>query len=339
MNVSTILLYPFAILYHGITATRNRLFDLALRPSASFETPVISVGNLTVGGTGKTPMIEHLIRTLSPRFQIATLSRGYKRSTKGFRIANAVDTPATIGDEPFQFWNKFGEHVTVAVGEERAMAIPQILQDRPNTQLVLLDDAFQHRQVTPHFQILLSDYHRPFYSDFLLPAGRLRESKFGSSRANVIVVTKCPSTISDDEMLEIQKNISLYSDKPVFFSTVHYGDLIGSGTFDRKAVLVSGLADPTSFEQYARQNLKLVQHFRYADHHLYSVNDVNQIVKTAREHGAAIVTTEKDWVKLKAFEPQFGNIPLLYVPIEINFIKNGKEFDEMVINAITDASK
>ena len=193
MILLRILLFPFSWLYYLITQIRNRLYDRGLKPSVKFELPVICVGNLTVGGTGKTPMIEHLIRLLQNRFKVATLSRGYGRATKGIRIAGPSENASTIGDEPFQFYTKFGKRITVAVGEERALAIPTILQECSDTQIILLDDGFQHRKVSPGFSILLTDYHRPFYNDFLLPSGRLRESRWGAERADVIVVTKCPS--------------------------------------------------------------------------------------------------------------------------------------------------
>ena len=171
MAILRVLLFPFAIIYNVITSLRNRLYDQGVKPSIKFELPVIGVGNLTAGGTGKTPLTEYLIRLLARNYKVATLSRGYGRRTKGFRIAQPTDSAATVGDEPFQFFVKFGDRVKVAVGEERALAIASLLQQYPRTEVILLDDAFQHRRVIPSLNILLTDYHRPFYEDLLLPAG------------------------------------------------------------------------------------------------------------------------------------------------------------------------
>lgn len=342
MKIYQLPLYPFAVLYDAVTSVRNRMYDLSLKPSVSFDLPVISVGNLSVGGTGKTPMIEHLIRRLSGDRKIATLSRGYKRTTKGFRMAGPNDSPATLGDEPFQFYRKFKDNVVVAVGEERAMAIPQIVDEHPETDVILLDDAFQHRRVKPSLQILLTDYHHPFYDDFLLPAGRLRESKKGAGRADVVVVTKCPEHLSEEEMMTIESKISTYSEKPVFFSTIRYGDPVPMGhstPFDNPVILVTGLADPTSLEQYVKTNFKLVQHVRYPDHHPYQQDEVGTIARIATEANACVITSEKDSVKLMALDLKAANVPFFYLPIEIDFIKNGKEFDEIVLNAITHAWK
>jgi tetraacyldisaccharide 4'-kinase len=343
MNIARLLLYPFAILYDVVTSVRNRMYDLSLKPSASFDIPVIGVGNLSVGGTGKSPMIEHLIRRLADRYRIATLSRGYMRSTKGFRVAGSDDSPSTVGDEPFQFYRKFKDKVIVSVGEERAMAIPQIVHEFPDVEVILLDDAYQHRRVKPSFQILLTDYHHLFYKDALLPAGRLRESKRGADRADIVVVTKCPEHLSEEEMMQIETKISMYSNKPVFFATIRYADPVPMNLgkpFDNPVVLVSGLADPTSLERYVRANFRLVHHVRFPDHHAYQRSDIDAIVEVAKKENASVITTEKDSVKIMTFDlNSFGQVPFFYLPIEIDFIKNGKEFDEMVLNAVAHAWK
>jgi tetraacyldisaccharide 4'-kinase len=201
--------------YDGITALRNTLYDRSYKPSTRFALPVISVGNLAVGGTGKTPMVEYLIRLLAPEFQLATLSRGYGRKTKGFRIAGAADTAATLGDEPYQLYKKFSPQVEVTVGEERAYAIPMILQERETIQAIILDDAFQHRSVTPGFSILLTEYGNPFFNDYVLPVGRLREAKSGADRADMVVVTKCPPHTSEDEMMAFENHIHSLCTFPV----------------------------------------------------------------------------------------------------------------------------
>lgn len=341
MILLRILLFPFAFLYYLITQIRNVLYDRGLKPSVKFELPVICVGNLTVGGTGKTPMIEHLIRLLENNYNVATLSRGYGRTSKGIRIAGPADNSATLGDEPFQFYTKFGKHITVAVGEERALAIPTIMQEHPDTQIVLLDDAFQHRKVRPSFSILLSDYYRPFYNDFLLPSGRLRESRWSADRADVIVVTKCPPEISDDIMMGIEKSIRNYTEKPVFFTNIRYGDptaFMSTVTpLSQHIVLITGIGNSKPLEVYVKQNYTLVKHLAFKDHHTYTENDIESLITLRNSNPqVSFLTTEKDKVKLDV--PQFQNIisglPLFYMPIEIDFIKGGKDFDEIVLNMI-----
>jgi tetraacyldisaccharide 4'-kinase len=335
-----ILLLPFAVLYNIIAGIRNRLYDIGFKPSIQFEIPVIGVGNLSVGGTGKTPMIEHLVRLLHTNYNVATLSRGYGRKTKGMRIGNSLDDASTLGDEPYQFYRKFNAHITVAVGEDRAYAIPNIIHQFPDTQVVLLDDAYQHRRVRPTMNILLTDYNRPFYSDFLLPAGRLRESRNGAERANVIVVTKCPEEITDDKMMKIEKSVRSYADHPVFFTKIRYGfpQAFGNAeTIGDRVVLVSGIANAKLLEDYVRNNFKMVRHIAYADHHDYTVSELDQLLRLVNaDSQITILTTEKDMVKIDspAFKSITSKLPLFYLPIEIEFIKNGKDFDEMVLTSI-----
>ena len=341
MAILRILLFPFAILYNLVTWLRNRLYDNGFKPSIKFEIPVIGVGNLTVGGTGKTPLTEYLIRLLARNYQVATLSRGYGRNTKGFRLAEATDSAATLGDEPFQFHVKFGDRVKVAVGEERALAIANILQHVPRTEVILLDDAFQHRRVIPSLNILLTDCHRPFYEDFLLPAGRLRESRSGAERADIVIVTKCPPEITDEQMIEMEKSIREFVEKPVFFTRIRYGQPTSFGRAGQRLgdhiALLSGISNPRPLEHYVGQNFKLKTHFNYSDHHPYRAADIERLQRYVEEHpGSSILTTEKDKVKLAAqeFEPMIQRLPIFYLPIEVDFVKNGQDFDEMVLNSI-----
>jgi tetraacyldisaccharide 4'-kinase len=336
MKVLTPLLFPFSVLYGLITQTRNQLYDLGIKPAASFDIPVISVGNLSVGGTGKTPMIEYLIRLLSDDFRVATLSRGYGRKTRGVRIAKDSDGAGTIGDEPFQFYQKFKGKVIVAVGEERAIAIPYILDQHPEVNLILLDDAFQHRKVRPSFQILLTDFNNLFITDLLLPAGRLRESKSGAGRADAIIVTKCPPQVTDDQMMEIEGAIRKFNQKALFFSKVSYGNILPvdgqclSGP--EKVILVTGLANAKPLEDYIRHNYELIRHFSFRDHHVYTSHDLRRICEAARKDHAVVVTTEKDMVKMDMRIFKEATVSLHYLPIEIEFLKGGKEFDEMILN-------
>jgi tetraacyldisaccharide 4'-kinase len=316
---------------------------MGYKPTARFDLSLISVGNLAVGGTGKTPMVEHLIRLLKSNYKIATLSRGYGRHTKGFRVASATDNASTLGDEPFQFFKKFGREINVVVGEERAMAIPYLVDLHPQTEVILLDDAFQHRKVKPSFQILLSDYNNPFYRDFLLPAGKLRESRVGAERADVVVVTKCPLELGEAEMIDIEADIRKYTNKPVFFTTVRYGNVIPFGNkaagFPDKVVLVTGIANAKPLTLFIASNFQMVRHFGFSDHYRYTKKDMETISSFAKEHEAAVITTEKDFVKMDSeeFQPFLSDTPFFYLPIEVEFLKNGKDFDEMVLNAVKNA--
>jgi tetraacyldisaccharide 4'-kinase len=288
-------------------------------------------------------MIEHLIRLLSNSYNVATLSRGYGRKTNGFRIASETESAATIGDEPFQFYTKFGKQINVTVGEERALAITQILQEFPDVNTILMDDAFQHRRVKPTFQILLTVYGNLFFDDWLLPAGRLRESKTGAKRADVIVVTKCPGGLAEDEMMVIEHQIHSYTNKPVFFTTIHYGAPTAmnrlNSALDKKVILVSGLANADHLKQYVQMNFELVRHFEFNDHHSYREAELDEVVALAKKENAQIITSEKDAVKLNdsRFAKYLENASWFYMPIEIGFLKCGKDFDAMVVNAVTNA--
>jgi tetraacyldisaccharide 4'-kinase len=337
------LLFPFAVVYDVITSIRNRLYDTGIKPAACFDVPVVSVGNLSVGGTGKSPMIEYLVRLLSSEWMVATLSRGYGRKTKGIRIATKDDNATTLGDEPFQFYRKFKGKVVVSVGEERALAIPYLMHEYPDIGVILLDDAFQHRRVRPSFQILLTDFNKLFVKDFLLPAGRLRESKRGAARADVIIVTKCPAHVTDDEMIAIEGAIRKYSSKAVFFTRISYGNILSvteSAPYKpQRIILVTGIANPKPLEEYLRHNYDLLHHISFADHHVYSPADQVKICQAAAKANAVVVTTEKDVVKMDPRVFRDERVALHYLPIEMEFMKNGKEFDEMVLNAVRSYAK
>lgn len=341
MSVFRFLLVPFAMLYDVVTAVRNRLYDMNYKPITRFDIPVISVGNLAVGGTGKTPMVEYLIRLLSPEFKIATLSRGYGRKTRGFRIASEKDSAATVGDEPYQIYKKFTPSVNVVVGEDRAYAIPMLLQEREETNVVLLDDAYQHRSVIPGFSILLTEYSNPFYNDDLLPYGRLREAPEGAKRADAIVVTKCPAQLDGDAVMEFERCIRKYSDKPVFFSKIRYGEPVAFGKPDvrlsKQVVLVSAIANAHILEEYVAKSFSLIRHFSFRDHYAFSAGDLNEIsalLKKYPEGEVSIITTEKDSVKLQRAElhDAITQLPIFYLPIETEFIRNGKDFDTLVLS-------
>jgi tetraacyldisaccharide 4'-kinase len=341
MFVFKYLLWPLALLFDVITRIRNYFFDSGLKRSYEFNTVVISVGNLNVGGSGKTPMVEYLIRLLSQRFPVATLSRGYGRKTHGLRFASTTDSAQTIGDEPYQLFRKFGDHVPVVVGEKRAVAIPAIRTKSPEVQVVLMDDAFQHRTVKPQFSILVTDYEKPFYQDFLLPYGRLREARKGASRADVIVVTKA-NGITEEEMKAMTHAIQKEApQRPVFFSGLKYLDpmpILHQTAIENKVILVSGIAKNGHFEKEVAKLYQVVRHFCFEDHHSYSGEDIQRIQQIASELNIhAILTTEKDMVKLIA--PQL--LPLLnkkwfYLPVQLAFLKDGIHFDKMVTGMAED---
>ncbi len=343
MSVLSVLLYPFAVMFRIATGLRNHLYDIGHKQSTSFEVPVISVGNLNLGGSGKTPTIEYLIRLLKKDYNIATLSRGYGRRTKGLRFAGSKDSATSIGDEPFQFYRKFGHEVKVVVGEDRAFAIPNILHKHQDTNVILLDDAFQHRSVRPHLNILLTNFEKPFYKDFLLPMGRLRESRKESSRADIIIVTKCNEDLDDATQERMKDEVFAYSgSKPLFFTYISYGspkpfhnteDLITS-----KVVLLTGIAKPDPLEEYVSANFEIVRHFRFQDHHSYSIDEINEIKEFVKgyQEELSILTTEKDMVRLldEKFRDSLLSVKCFFIPIEMDFIKNGAEFDKQVHQAI-----
>ncbi len=342
MFVLKFLLLPFAMLYDVVMNVRNRLYDLKFKPSTSFNIPVIGVGNLAVGGTGKTPMTEHLIRLLSPQFKVVTLSRGYGRRTKGFRIAGTDDDASTVGDEPYQIYRKFSPTINVAVGEERALAIPTILQELDETDVIIMDDAFQHRWVIPGLSILLTEHGRPFFNDDVLPYGRLREGPEGANRADVIVVTKCPAHLGDEEMMSIEHGIRKYSLKPIFFSKIRYSEPVcfGDSTkkFSSQVILLTGIANSHVLEEYVKKHFILVKHFSFRDHYVFKVSDlqdVEHLIQTKQRDKIgeiSIVTTEKDKAKLDRDElkPYISRLPIFYLPIESEFLRNGKDFDALI---------
>jgi tetraacyldisaccharide 4'-kinase len=334
------LLFPFSILLDAVTRLRNLLFDLKVKPSVSFSIPVIAIGNLAVGGTGKTPMAEYVIRLLlQHRIKTAMLSRGYGRATKGLRLANADDTPVTLGDEPFQVYQKYKKEIDVAVCEERAMAIPFLVDQIEVLQSIVLDDAFQHRYVRPGFTILLTDYRKPFYEDYLMPVGRLRESARGAKRADVIVVTKCPQNISKEKREEIEKQISKYTDASIYFAGIQEKSLrnFDGSTINAESiqsvVLVSGLAQSDLFIQSMKEKFKVVEVFDFRDHHHYTADDVEKIEKVMHQHQAYVITTEKDFVKLNLL-CQNNRDRFLYLPIEMVLLEDGSKFDNQLISYI-----
>lgn len=339
-----ILLLPFALLYWLGISIRNGLYNKKIWKSASFGLPVICVGNLAVGGTGKSPMVEYLVGMLKDRFKVATLSRGYKRKTIGYALANSTTTALDIGDEPMQFHLKFPD-VPVAVGEERIEAIPQLLHDRPGTEVIILDDAFQHRTIKAGLNILLTDYNNLFTRDFYLPTGDLRDLKGSYKRAELIIVTKCKMNLTGAEKEKILREINPGKDQQVYFTTLDYGQLYHITTkkgidFDSKTevLLVSGIANPKPLKKLLEEHSNSYHLLQYSDHHIFTIDDLNDIKKRFERietTNKVILTTEKDAVRLTKFNNEIAELPFYILPVRHRFLfDEGKKFETSVTEFI-----
>lgn len=347
-----ILLYPLSFFYGIAMYFRNRMYDLKILKSTEFEIPVISVGNITVGGTGKTPHIEYLVGLMKNDFKVVVLSRGYKRKTTGFREVFADSTVAESGDEPLQIKNKYPE-VGVFVDEKRVHGIEEIirLSEEKQPDVILLDDAFQHRSVTPGINILLVDYHRPITDDIILPAGRLREGKTQMRRANMIIYTKCPREVTPITRRITMKNINLRPYQNLYFTTMEYGNL--TPVFPEKVIripekemryktvlMLSGIAQPEPLKKYLSAHSDHLEEMRFPDHHAFEENDLKLIAKTFENlsgENKTIITTEKDAVRLKGDEnlPESIQTNLFYIPINIKFLDSeGKSFDKKILDYV-----
>jgi tetraacyldisaccharide 4'-kinase len=340
-----ILLFPLSIIYAIIIWVRNFLFNKRILPSTNFNLPVICIGNLAVGGTGKSPMVEFLVKSLGKRFELAILSRGYKRKTKGYALAGDNSTVLEIGDEPMQFHLKF-PLVPVAVGEERIEAIPQLLHDIPSTEAIILDDAFQHRSIKAGMNILLTDYNNLFTRDWYLPTGDLRDQPAGYKRAEIIVVTKCPSEMEAPEKNELTQEICPREQQRIFFSTIRYGTpyhLVSreekSASEETEVLLVTGIANPRSLKKFVFDNYKTYYQSSYNDHHIYTIDDLREIIKRFRAIQTSdkiILTTEKDGVRLTKFQNEISDLPFYVIPIESEFLfDEAEKFTGLIANFIT----
>lgn len=343
MNYLRVLLLPVSLLYGVVIFFRNLFYDIGILPSEEFKTGVIVIGNLSAGGTGKSPMTEYLIRLLKEKFPIATLSRGYKRHTNGFLIADNNSTSFQIGDEPLQFKKKFPELI-IAVDENRRHGIKNLLSRFPELKTILLDDAFQHRRVKPGLSILLSDYGKMFYDDFLLPAGTLREWRAGKKRADVIIVTKCPNSISPVEKRIVIKKINPEPHQHVFFSHIKYRELIpvfaSPPTLLLKergtAVLLTGISNPKPLEDFLKDKVENIIPIHYPDHHEYTLVETSQLIEkfnSITSSNKVIITTEKDAMRLDkpGLIEILDKLPLYYIPIEITFDdKEKEEFNQLI---------
>lgn len=339
---------PFTLLYGSLVWLRNRLYDAGFLSSVSFDIPVIAVGNLSVGGTGKTPHIEYLIRLLQYEYRTATMSRGYKRRTRGFLVAGEKTNALHIGDEPMQYHLKF-PGLAVSVAEDRMTGIPALLNKRPDVEVVLLDDAFQHRSVRAGLNILITDFYKPFYEDFILPYGSLRESRKAYLRADLIVVSKCPESLSVEAAAAIRDRIRPQSHQLLCFSCVRYGApyLLGSpqqlySIIGRKVVLLTGIAKPEPLLAHVERQADAVHLLAHPDHHFFTERNFSELNEVIRNWGDCVVlTTEKDATRL-LLRPELVSgvtVPLLVMPIEVSFLFDGQTvFDSRVRHFVQEQS-
>lgn len=334
------LLFPFSFLYYAGIWFRNRLYDAKILKSSSFNLPIICVGNLSVGGTGKSPMVEYLVRLLKEQFAVATLSRGYKRKTKGYALANENSTALDVGDEPMLFHIRFPD-VAVTVGEQRLEAIPQLLHDRPQTNVIILDDAFQHRAVVAGLNILLVDCNNLFTRDWYLPTGDLRDEKKSYHRAHLIVITKCRADMTIEEKEEITAEIAPLANQHLFFSTIRYGipyHIVSkeqsSLSKEVEVLLVTGIANPDPLKRFLEENSARYHQLSYNDHQIFTIDDLKDIIKKFDNIEAdpkIILTTEKDAVRLTKFENVLKDLPLYVIPIQHEFLFHAAgQFNKLV---------
>ncbi|HLG03025.1 MAG TPA: tetraacyldisaccharide 4'-kinase [Bacteroidia bacterium] len=338
MNILRLLAWPFSLLYGLIMRLRNKMFDTGIIPSVEFHNiTLIGIGNLSAGGTGKTPHVEYLVRLLHSRYKVATLSRGYGRKSSGFILADENAATTEIGDEPKQFRHRFPIDVPVAVDANRVQGVKKLLEKFPALQVILLDDVFQHRRIKPGLQILLTDYARLYYEDHLLPTGYLREPRSGASRADIIIVTKTPQIFSPLERKRIIKEINPQPYQKLYFSTIIYKDFVPIGNkpekrrlskeyyFERNytVVLLTGIANSQSLEYYLKDKVELIP-YRFRDHHEFTPANLlrlRELFRAIKTENKIVLTTEKDAMRLEkpGLSEYLGDLPVFYIPIEVRF--------------------
>ena len=344
MSFQGLLLLPFAIIYGLISWVRNKLFDFGIIQEKKHSIPTISMGNLSMGGTGKTPHIEYLIRMLQDQYKLATLSRGYGRKTKGFILADEDSTFLTIGDEAMQYFDKFTK-VTIAVDENRNHGVEELMKLFPDLDLILLDDAFQHRYIKPGLNILLSDFYHLYSDDYLLPSGRLREARCGSHRADIVIVTKTPSILSPITRRRISDELKLRKHQILLFSKISYGKLCPFSTLNTDAlkehythiVLFTGISNNYPMVDYLKQFCSDMSVLSFQDHRQFTDNDIELILGTYNDvytKNKILVTTEKDVMRLQAYKKiyLFDDLPLYYLPICTTFHNGDADIFSKKIN-------
>ena len=352
------ILYPVSLIYGLITRFRNFLYNVKILPSSEFSIPVICIGNITVGGTGKTPHTEYITELLQKQFKVAVLSRGYKRTSSGFKIITALSTVAEAGDESLQIARKF-PNALVAVDKNRKNGIKKIIESYPEIEVILLDDAFQRRQITPGLSILLTDFGRLMTRDCMLPYGNLRENVSNIRRADIIIVTKTPVDINPTQKEIIEKEINKAPYQNIFFTSVKYNrpdpvfridnlsselDFLPKPDFSKPdltgILLVTGIANPRPFKEFIKTIANEIVHLQYSDHYKFKEKDIATISKSFAKLKSPvkyIITTEKDSVKLKEFTNFIDSLKnkVYYFPISINFLNDHKNnFDKLIIEYV-----
>ena len=331
-----ILLLPFAWIYGALILIRNFFYDKGWLRSFEFDFPVILVGNLTTGGTGKTPHVEYLLRLLMPNYKVATLSRGYKRKMKGYGLATELSLVEDIGDEPKLYKQKYPD-AEVAVSEKRVIGIYYLLNDEPDVKVVILDDGMQHRRLKAGFQILLTQYNKLFTADHMLPAGNLREPESGKKRANIIIVTKCPEKLTTSEKNEIKKKIGAKENQKVFFTTQQYGNLYPlfedqkiKSVGNQAALMVTGIANSKEMEHYLNNKFNSLKTISFGDHHYYTDDNIKFI--QLRSEGKIIITTEKDAMRLMEKKETIvkQELSIFVLPLEIKFLEEKETFSNLI---------
>lgn len=346
MNRIRLLLLPLSWLYWLAVRIRNWLFDAGIAKSFEFDIPTICVGNLTVGGTGKTPHTDYLISLLKSEYKIALLSRGYGRKTKGFRIVEPTSTAGEVGDEPLQLKIKHPQ-VTCAVHEDRVNGVVELLAIQPELEALVLDDAFQHRWIRAGLNILMVDYNRPINKDFLLPAGNLRDSISEVKRANIVVVSKCPENISTDDQQRFISKINLNDTQQIYFTTYRYGvpKAIHNGSLElapnptKPVVALAGIANPGKFFNQVENQFNVLQKKAFADHHNFTVKEILSIFEATSKRmgkGFAVITTEKDAARIRTL-PLSAEVmqKFYYLPLEVHFLNNeGNRFNRQILSYV-----
>ncbi|MFW5710110.1 MAG: tetraacyldisaccharide 4'-kinase [Bacteroidota bacterium] len=351
-NFFEYFLYPLSILYGMVVGLRNKFFDYSIIQSKEFDIPVISVGNITVGGTGKTPHVEYLISILKNDFNIATLSRGYKRKTSDFRIASLDSTATEIGDEPRQIKRKFPD-IEVAVDKKRARGIQELTRTFQDLNAIILDDAYQHRYVKPGISILLIDYNRLITRDYLLPFGRLREKPYEKRRANIILITKCPNRLKPIEKRLVIKDLNLFPYQNLYFTSYEYGDILPVFPGEANAMqfrearalkpsvlLITGIANPRMLKRHVRGITTRITELSYPDHYSFKEKDIQLISKNYKAlegDEKLIITSEKDAMRLQEMEdiPPDVKSSLYYIPVKVVILDDQeKKFNQQIINYV-----
>jgi tetraacyldisaccharide 4'-kinase len=344
--IKKIILFTFSILYGSVLWLRNKFFDWGFLNQKSHPVKVISVGNISMGGTGKTPQVEYIVRLLQDNYKVAILSRGYGRKTKGFLLANDQSNAMDIGDEPLQYFKKF-ENIPICVCENRNKGVEQLLKIYPLLEVVILDDAYQHRYIKRDINILLTDFHRPFHKDLVIPAGRLREFRSACKRADIITVTKTPVVVSPITRRRLNDEMKITNHQKLLFSKINYEGFVNlkSGTFEKikpkfaTIVLFSGIANSYPLQDYLRNFCTELVVLNFSDHHYYREKDLEQITKTYNDQFTSnkiLITTEKDVQRLVTSKNYFKLLeyPIYYVPIRISFHGKDEDILKKAINKI-----